>query len=400
MLQDRHDLQPAADLPADQRRVVRCSAPATRSGRSRRSTHVTNSSVLLIMLAVIVFLVGLVSEQISALRFEGRDVAGAVDRGARRRLIVAVAVGARAAARLRAALLGRQAADARRARIPGARAQPRARPRASLRDPDEPRPAPRSSSAARPAIPLFLARARRAAARPRTSVPRAVKIAQAVVGALGVWLIGAHRAARPAGPRAGVAAAAIAACYPPLVWMPRVRAQRDAVLGTVALAPVLLLRRRRSIDGATEPPSGATLAGVGQLVPASLAGLAALTRPAMLFFLPLAARRGCARRRRGRRAAVSSSSIALLVVAAVDAAQPSRLSAASCCRVGRRVTFWTGNHPLAAGEGDLAANPRLKRAEHRVPRAHTGPDRRSSSSRSTTASAGVDPATTRSGGSA
>jgi hypothetical protein len=35
--------------------------------------HVTNSSVLLIMLAVFVFLVGLVSEQISALRFEGRQ---------------------------------------------------------------------------------------------------------------------------------------------------------------------------------------------------------------------------------------------------------------------------------------------------------------------------------------
>ncbi|MDQ3070287.1 MAG: glycosyltransferase family 2 protein [Acidobacteriota bacterium] len=35
--------------------------------------HVTNSSVLLITLAVIVFLVGLVSEQISALRFEGRS---------------------------------------------------------------------------------------------------------------------------------------------------------------------------------------------------------------------------------------------------------------------------------------------------------------------------------------
>jgi len=35
--------------------------------------HVTNSSVLLIMLSVIVFLVGLVSEQISALRFEGRQ---------------------------------------------------------------------------------------------------------------------------------------------------------------------------------------------------------------------------------------------------------------------------------------------------------------------------------------
>jgi glycosyltransferase involved in cell wall biosynthesis len=35
-------------------------------------SHVTNSSVLLIMLSVVVFLVGLVSEQIAALRFEGR----------------------------------------------------------------------------------------------------------------------------------------------------------------------------------------------------------------------------------------------------------------------------------------------------------------------------------------
>ncbi len=38
-----------------------------------RQSHVTNSSVLLIMLSVIVFLVGLVSEQIAALRFEGRQ---------------------------------------------------------------------------------------------------------------------------------------------------------------------------------------------------------------------------------------------------------------------------------------------------------------------------------------
>ena len=33
-------------------------------------SHVTNSSVLLILLSVIIFLVGLVSEQISSLRFE------------------------------------------------------------------------------------------------------------------------------------------------------------------------------------------------------------------------------------------------------------------------------------------------------------------------------------------
>ena len=38
-----------------------------------RQSHVTNSSVLLILLSVIIFLVGLVSEQISSLRFERRD---------------------------------------------------------------------------------------------------------------------------------------------------------------------------------------------------------------------------------------------------------------------------------------------------------------------------------------
>jgi glycosyltransferase involved in cell wall biosynthesis len=36
-------------------------------------SHVTNSSVLLILASVLIFLVGLISEQISSLRFEGRD---------------------------------------------------------------------------------------------------------------------------------------------------------------------------------------------------------------------------------------------------------------------------------------------------------------------------------------
>jgi len=38
-----------------------------------RQSHVTNSSVLLILLSVVILLVGLVSEQISSLRFEGRS---------------------------------------------------------------------------------------------------------------------------------------------------------------------------------------------------------------------------------------------------------------------------------------------------------------------------------------
>ena len=36
------------------------------------------------------------------------------------------------------------------------------------------------------------------------------------------------------------------------------------------------------------------------------------------------------------------------------------------------VTFWTGNHPLSRGEGDLAANPDLKRAELAFRAAHPG----------------------------
>jgi hypothetical protein len=35
-------------------------------------SHVTNSSVLLILMSVLIVLVGLVSEQVSSLRFEGR----------------------------------------------------------------------------------------------------------------------------------------------------------------------------------------------------------------------------------------------------------------------------------------------------------------------------------------
>jgi hypothetical protein len=35
-------------------------------------SHVTNSSVLLILLSVVILLIGLVSEQISSLRFAGR----------------------------------------------------------------------------------------------------------------------------------------------------------------------------------------------------------------------------------------------------------------------------------------------------------------------------------------
>ena len=65
-----HDLQSAQDLRADQRGRLRRSASSTACGRSIQQSRIPNGAVLLLMFAVIVFLVGLVSEQISALRFE------------------------------------------------------------------------------------------------------------------------------------------------------------------------------------------------------------------------------------------------------------------------------------------------------------------------------------------
>jgi hypothetical protein len=36
------------------------------------------------------------------------------------------------------------------------------------------------------------------------------------------------------------------------------------------------------------------------------------------------------------------------------------------------ITFWTGNHPLSPGEGDMAANPAIKRDNQRLRAAHKG----------------------------
>jgi hypothetical protein len=36
------------------------------------------------------------------------------------------------------------------------------------------------------------------------------------------------------------------------------------------------------------------------------------------------------------------------------------------------ITFWTGNHPLSPGEGDMAANPAIKRDNQRLRAEHPG----------------------------
>jgi 4-amino-4-deoxy-L-arabinose transferase-like glycosyltransferase len=170
-----------------------------------------------------------------------------------------------------------------------------------------------------------------------------------------VWLI-AWLAARTAGPKAGFAAGWLAAVYPPLVWTPAY-VWSETLFSVLALGCVAVL----SLDRLSR----------GLYVSAgALAGMAVLTRPAMLFFLPLAAL-WLARKREWHGAA-------LLVLACVIAIAPWTIRNAR--EYGRFVlvaseggiTFWTGNHPLAVGEGDLAANPQLKRENVALRARHPG----------------------------
>jgi 4-amino-4-deoxy-L-arabinose transferase-like glycosyltransferase len=206
-----------------------------------------------------------------------------------------------------------------------------------------------------PLYPVFLA-AIGAGSQEFDASPLRVKVAQALIGAVGVWLIGLI-ATRTTGASGGIAAASIAAIYPPLVWI-SAYVLSETLYSTVALAAMLMLDR--ALDAADDParafvaPRWGAAAGVA-------AGLAILVRPAMLFFLPLAALWMLRLRRR--------TLALILVITALAVVAP---WTARNIRVFHRlvvvaseggVTFWTGNHPLARGEGDLAANPDIKRAE-------------------------------------
>jgi 4-amino-4-deoxy-L-arabinose transferase-like glycosyltransferase len=209
-----------------------------------------------------------------------------------------------------------------------------------------------------PGYPLFLAAID--AGRPIPSrVPARVQIAQSVLGAAIVCAIGLI-ALGAAGPRAGMVAAIIAAFYPPLIAMPAYALSETLycllALGTVMAVQQTVDRRSWRL---------ALLAGV-------LVGVAALTRPAILFFIPLACLWMIVR-----------GQFTLAIVVAVAALATIAPWTARNLRVHDRfvliaseggVTFWTGNHPLAIGEGDLAANPELKRAELAFRGAHPGLD--------------------------
>jgi hypothetical protein len=212
-----------------------------------------------------------------------------------------------------------------------------------------------------PVYPVFLA-AIGAGGQGYDSAPPRVKVVQSIVGAIGVWLIGLL-AWRGGGPVAGVAAAAVAAVYPPLVWI-CAYVLSESLYSTLALAAVLLLDH--AIDRADESAGGGLRAAAAGMI----CGLAILTRPAMLFFLPLAAVWLIIRRRPALAAALVAG--ALIVVAPWTARNYRVYERFVLVASEGGVTFWTGNHPLARGEGDLAANPQIKVAEIEFRARHAG----------------------------
>jgi 4-amino-4-deoxy-L-arabinose transferase-like glycosyltransferase len=215
-----------------------------------------------------------------------------------------------------------------------------------------------------PAYPLFLAIIG-AGGSDADAAPARVKIAQSVVGALGVLLMGVI-AMRAAGGAAGVAAAAIAAVYPPLIWI-CAYVLSEALYSTLALGTVLLLDA--AMDRAQSARSGRA-GGSLALAAGLLAGIAILVRPSMLFFLPLAALWTIWRRRTVLGVALVATAIAVVAPWTVRNLRVYDRFVLVASEGG--VTFWTGNHPLARGEGDLAANPAIKRAEIEFRQAHPG----------------------------
>lgn len=217
---------------------------------------------------------------------------------------------------------------------------------------DEPSPGTAQRFGRAPGYPFFLAVI--GANELYEHAPVRVKIVQGAIGAIVVWLIAAI-ARRTAGDRAGVAAAAIAAVYPPLVWIPSY-VWSETLFSMLALIAALLLARGGEGTARDARASTRWIAAAGLVV-----GIAILTRPVMIFFVPLGA--AWTWRRRGLAAAVLFTVIAAACVFPWTIRNHRVYGRWMAVASEGGVTFWTGNHPLAVGDGDLAANPRIKEAE-------------------------------------
>jgi len=216
-----------------------------------------------------------------------------------------------------------------------------------------------------PGYPVFLSLVGGGTATP-SEVPTPVKVAQALVGGLGVVLVGLV-AGRLAGRRAAVAAALVAAVYPPLVWI-SAYALSEAFFWPLAVAVVWLFDAawRNADDSSSKnaPPARESTRRDGRVIlsmaVAGLAtGAAVLTRPSVILFVALAMLWLLWRRRFV--AALAFAAAAALVVAPWSIHMSRQHDRLVLVTTEGGVTFWIGNHPLAIGEGDWAANPAIRR---------------------------------------
>ena len=211
-----------------------------------------------------------------------------------------------------------------------------------------------------PGYPVFLALVGGGDPASAGRVPASVKIAQALVGAIGVAVI-ALAAFRMAGRAPARAAAAIAALFPPLVWIAGF-GYSESVFWPIGIALGLI------VSHTLEQPRAAI--GRWAFVSGMATGGAVMFRAATSPFVGILS--VClVWKRQGRALAAFWLGLVLmlapwtirnyvhhgrLVVIASDGG----------------VTFWTGNNPLATGEGDMAANPNLKFAQQDLRANHSG----------------------------
>jgi len=209
-----------------------------------------------------------------------------------------------------------------------------------------------------PGYPTFLALVGGGVAESVERVPASVKIAQSMAGAIGVVLI-AVAAFRLGGARSAKAAAAIAAIYPPLVWVAGY-AYSESIFWPIGLGLALVMSRALE-STRQEMWKRAIILGL-------FAGVSILVRAATLLFVPLSALWLIYKRRWITLAGMAIGLVLVLtpwtirnlnfyghfVLVASDGG----------------VTFWTGNNKLATGEGDMAANPHLKLANQELRARH------------------------------
>jgi 4-amino-4-deoxy-L-arabinose transferase-like glycosyltransferase len=189
-------------------------------------------------------------------------------------------------------------------------------------------------------------------------VPASVKVAQSVVGAAGVLIVGLL-AGRWAGARGATIAAMLAAVHPLLVAT-AARAFSEALFWPMGLGAAWLVTSASRAKGRRAAVL-AVLAGV-------LTGLATLVRPATIVFLGVAALWWLWERSLARVVALALGAALVIAPWTVRASEHAGRFVLVASEGG--VTFWTGNHPLAVGDGDLAANPQLKIASQALKDAH------------------------------